>query len=184
MTLRTMTLSVSLFTASVVLLAVTDVCVSQPSNPVAPAGTQDSLPTTVEEARTRARILHEAFHGALQVVHRDFFDPDQRQSIPSRSLEDVFKELERNWQVKIHWLAVSADAMNVDNKPRDDFERKAVSAISSGKPEFEALEDDVYRYVGSIRLASQCLKCHAPRRTSNVDRAAGLVITMGLRSMR
>ena len=42
------------------------------------------------------------------------------QSLRGR-FEDVFKELERRWQVKMHWLAVNADAMNVDNKPRDDF---------------------------------------------------------------
>jgi hypothetical protein len=175
-----MTWSVSLVAASIALLAATEVCMSQPGDPVVRAGTHESLPATVVEARTRARILHETIHGVLQVVHRDFFDPDQRRSIPSRSLEDVFKELERSWHVKVHWLAVNADAMNVDNKPRDDFEKEAVEALSSGKQEFEALEDDVYRFVGSIRLASQCLKCHAPRRTSNEDRAAGLAITMTL----
>jgi hypothetical protein len=167
-----------------VFLTGTEVGVSQPGDPVAPAGTQESLPKTVVEARTRARILHETIHGVLQVVHRDFFHADQRLSIPSRSLEDVFKELERSWRVKVHWLAVNADAMNVDNKPRDDFEKEAVRALSSGKQEFEAVEDDVYRFVGSIRLASQCLKCHAPRRTSNEDRAAGLAITMTLRRGR
>ncbi|MEP4682141.1 MAG: hypothetical protein ABJ015_10890, partial [Rhodopirellula bahusiensis] len=29
--------------------------------------------TTLVEARTRAAILHETLHGALQVMHRDFF---------------------------------------------------------------------------------------------------------------
>jgi hypothetical protein len=31
-----------------------------------------SLPATIEEARGRARWMHEGFHGALQVMHRDF----------------------------------------------------------------------------------------------------------------
>lgn len=30
-------------------------------------------PATTSEARARARLLHETIHGALQVVHRDFF---------------------------------------------------------------------------------------------------------------
>ncbi len=143
--------------------------------PAAPAGV---LPASVPEARTRARILHETLHGTLQVMHRDFFDPSQRLSIPSRSLEDVFKELARNWQVKVHWLAVNAEPMNVDNAPRDDFEKEAVKQLAAGKPEHEALTGGVYRFAGSIRLSSQCLKCHAPRRTSTADRFAGLVISM------
>jgi len=83
-----------------------------------PAPPAAVVPATVQEARTRARMLHETIHGALQVMHRDFFDPTQRLSIPSRSLEDVFKELERLWQVNVHWLAVNAEPMNVDHKPR------------------------------------------------------------------
>lgn len=144
-------------------------------------GTEEDLPTTIGEARCRARVLHETIHGALQVVHRDFFDPNQRLSIPSRSLQDVFKELERRFQVKVRWLVVNADAMNVDNKPRDGFERDAVKAIATGKHEYEAVEGDVFRFAGSIRLPSQCLRCHAPRRTSTEDRAAGLLIAMPLR---
>ena len=138
------------------------------------------MPTTVVEARGRARVLHETIHGVLQVVHRDFFRDDQRLSIPSRSFEDVFKELARSWQVQIHWLVVNAEAMNVDNKPRDDFEKDAVKALASGKQEFEAVDGNLYRYAGSIRLASQCQKCHVPRRTRTEDRSAGLVISMPL----
>ncbi len=178
---RALTLWVLTAVASSIYLAV-DGAGAPPSDPVATAGTGENLPTTVVEARGRARILHETLHGVLQVVHRDFFRDDQRLSIPSRSLEDVFKELAQSWQVKVHWLAVNADAMNVDNKPRDAFEQDAVTALASGKREFEAVDGNVYRFAGPIRLASQCLKCHVPRRTSTEDRVAGLVISMPLRT--
>jgi hypothetical protein len=142
------------------------------------------VPATVDEARARARMLHETIHGALQVVHRDFFDEENIHTIPSRSLEDVFFELQRCHGVSIRWIAVNAKALNVDHKPRDDFEKKAVRVLSSGKDEFESYEADDsevsgrYRHVGSIRLASQCLKCHLPTRSSNEDRLAGLSISM------
>ena len=179
-----LTLCVLLVVGSGVYLAAVGVGAPPPGDRVATTGTEEDLPTTVVEARGRARILHETVHGVLQVVHRDFFRDDQRLSIPSRSLEDVFKELERGSQVKMHWLVVNADAMNVDNAPRDDFEKDAVRALASGKQEFEAFEGNVYRFAGSIRLASQCLKCHVPHRTSTEDRAAGLVISMPLRAAR
>lgn len=139
------------------------------------------LPTTAQEARVRAQLLHEMIHGALQVMHRDLFDEDEGLTLPSQSLEDVFVEMERRWQVQIRWLAVNAKAMNTDHRPKDAFEEQAVTTLAAGENEFEASEGNVYRYAGAIRLSSTCLKCHVPNRTSLEDRAAGLVIAMPLR---
>ena len=140
----------------------------------------EQLPTTVAEARARARILHETVHGALQVMHRDFFREDEGLIIPSHSLEDVFRELARSQHVKLRWLVVNADAMNIDNKPKTEFEKRAAKALASGEQAYESITQDSYSYAGTIRLSSQCLKCHVPRRTSTEDRAAGLVILVPL----
>jgi hypothetical protein len=137
-----------------------------------------NTPNSVAEARGRAHLLHETIHGALQVMHRDLFREDEKLTIPSRSLEDVFRELARSHRVEVRWLAVNTEAMNVDHKARTDFEKNAVKALASGKTEFESAEGSVYRRAGVIRLSSQCLKCHLPIRTSTKDRAAGLVIAM------
>ena len=142
------------------------------------ASCKDNISTTVQEARSRARLLHETLHGTLQVMHRDFFDPDEMDKIPSASLEDVFKELARKQGVKAHWLGVDGQTMNIEHLPQDDFEREAVKAISSGKKEFEAVEGNRYRHAGAIVLHNVCLKCHVPNRSSLEDRAAGLVISM------
>lgn len=147
-------------------------------NAIQAAGEQ--LPATAGEARARARLLHETVGGALQVMHRDFFLEDESSVIPSHSLEDVFHELARSQHVQLRWLVVNADAMNIDNKPKTEFEKRAVKALAAGEEAYESVEADSYSYAGTIRLASQCLKCHVPRRTSTEDRAAGLVITMPL----
>ncbi|WP_417388580.1 c-type heme family protein [Gimesia sp.] len=139
------------------------------------------LPATVDEARIRARILHETIHGSLQVMHRDLFREDESIAIPSHSLEDVFKELERGHGIKIRWLAVNAKAMNIDNEAKTDFEKEAVRILSDGKPEYDQLKGNRFSYAGAIRLPSQCLKCHLPQRTSNKPRMAGLVISMSLK---
>lgn len=143
-----------------------------------------NTPSTVAEARGRAQLLHETVHGALQVMHRDLFREDESLTIPSRSLEDVFGELARSYDVEVRWLAVNTEAMNVDHNAQTEFERDAVKALASGKTEFESSEGAVYRHAGVIRLASQCLKCHVPNRTSTKDRAAGLVIVMPLADKR
>ena len=113
-------------------------------------------------------------------MHRDFFDDEQSHTLPSRSLEDVFQELATSYGVQLRWLAVNADALNADHRAKSEFERAAVRAQAAGKKEYEQTTDETYRFVGSVRLASQCLKCHVPRRTSTEARVAGLVIAMPL----
>jgi hypothetical protein len=135
----------------------------------------------IAESRLRAQLLHETIHGALQVMHRDFFKQDEHHRIPSSSLEDVFKELERSWQVKVRWLAVNAKPMNIDHEPRDAFERKAAKAIGEGEASYDSNDGKVYRFAGAITLGNECLKCHVPDRTSLEDRKAAVTFTMPVR---
>jgi len=158
----------------------TDQFVHAQKDPASVSKQRDDCAQSEAEARGRARLLHEMVHGALQVMHRDFFREDQGLKIPSSSLDDVFAELDRSHGVKVHWLAVNAEPMNVDHKPKTGFEKAAVKALASGNMEFDAVDGDAFQFAGLIRLPSQCLKCHVPRRTSNRERAAGVVITLPL----
>ena len=144
------------------------------------AQTEGEGPATLREARGRAKLLHETIRGALQVMHRDFFDDENPPAIPSQSLEDVFHELKRSYDVDVHWLIVNTDVVNVDHQARNEFEQRAVKALDAGKTSFEESDEESYHYAGAIRLASQCLKCHVKTRTSTDDRTAGLVISMPL----
>ncbi len=42
--------------------------------------------------------------GALQIMHRDSFDEENSRAIPSASLEDVFHEMGKSYDVQIEWL--------------------------------------------------------------------------------
>ena len=125
-------------------------------------------------------MLHETIHGALQVMHRDFFAGEEDLNLPSQSLEDVFQEMARQFQIEIRWLGINA-TKDVDHEPQDAFEEKAAEAILNGAAEFAAVERGRYRHVGAIRIQNECLKCHVPNRTSLEDRFAGLAITIPLR---
>ena len=137
-----------------------------------------SPPNNPEEARSRAKLLHEMVRGSLQIMHRDFFDQENAHAIPSASLEDVFHELGKSSYVQMKWLTVNTDLVNVDHQAKSDFEKAAVKELAAGKQMAEMVEELSYQYAGAIRLGSQCLKCHVQRRTSNEDRTAGVVITM------
>lgn len=137
-----------------------------------------SPPSNPDEARSRAKLLHELVRGTLQIMHRDFFDEENAHAIPSASLEDVFYEMGKNYDVQMKWLTVNADLVNVDHQAKSAFEKAAVKELASGKQMAEKVEERSYQYAGAIRLGSQCLKCHVQRRTSNEDRTAAVVITM------
>ena len=81
---------------------------------------------TATEARGRAELLHETFHGVLQVVHHQYYREDEGLAIPAATLKKVFHELANRKQVEVRWLAVNAAPMNLDHLPQNDFERKAV----------------------------------------------------------
>ena len=130
------------------------------------------------EARGRAELLHETFHGVLQVVHHQYYREDEGLAIPAATLKKVFHELASRKQVEVRWLVVNAAPMNLDHLPQNDFERKAVAALTAGNDAYESIEQGVYRRVAAITLTSECLKCHAPNRSSTKDRIAGLSISM------
>jgi len=133
---------------------------------------------SVDEARERARMLHETIHDTLQIVHSRYYREDEGLPIPAATLKLVFEGLAERNSIQLRWLVIDAKAMNTDHKPRDEFEKAAAQALGSGKEEYELVADGVYRRVGLITLSSECLKCHLPGRTSNKSRAAGLSIAI------
>jgi hypothetical protein len=145
--------------------------------PPASGAAAAALPS-VDEARARARLLHETIDMMLQVVHRDFYQDDEGLPIPAASLKKVFRELAGRTNIELRWLAVSAQAMNVDHAAKSAFDKDAVKALASGADEFERVEGNQYRRAGAITLTSDCLKCHLPNRTSTDDRTAGLIIVL------
>ena len=135
---------------------------------------------SAEEARGRAKLLHETVHATLQYVHHEYYREDEGLTIPAATLQRVFQELAERQKVELRWLAVDGQAMNADHKPRDEFEKQAAAAIAAGKGEFEQTNGGNYRRAAAITLTSECLKCHLPNRKSNEDRSAGLIVTIPL----
>lgn len=134
--------------------------------------------TPLSSARAQARLLHESLHATLLIVHRKYYREDEKLPIPSSVLDEVFEELSRTRKIQFRWISVNAEAMNIDHEPKTEFEKQAAAALSSGKKEYEQIQDGVYRHVGAICLPSQCLKCHMPNRRSTATRFAGLIISM------
>lgn len=152
-----------------------DPAAPQPDSAANARGQESRLPT-VAEARDRAALLHETMHATLQIVHNEYFR--EGETIPAATLKRVFREIAERQQVEMKWLAVNAQAMNTDHQAQDAFEKQAAKALGSGEESFELAEEGRYHRAGAITLASDCLKCHLPNRTSTKPRTAALIITM------
>ncbi len=130
----------------------------------------------VSQARERARLLHDLYETTLLTMHRHYFEPNKHRAIPSHAMEDIFYRINRRWNVKARWLAVSAQAMNIDHKPQDVFEKTAARVLGSGKTtEYEEIKNGIYRRAGPIILFASCIRCHLSQRRNPV---AGLVLSL------
>jgi len=138
----------------------------------------EQRPPSLNEARQRAKVLHELCHATLQIVHRRYYREDEGLPIPARTMESVFKAMHEQFPVTFHWISVNAKPMNVDHEPKSSFEKAAAKALAAGEDHFERIADKRFHYAAPVILANECLKCHSPLRTSNRELAAGLVITM------
>ncbi len=134
---------------------------------------------SVEIARERAKLTHSIYASTLGVIHHRYFR-DDRAVIPARAMEDVFADIAQDEGIKANWIAVNAKPMNIHHRPKDGFEKLAAKAIAAGKPEYESVENGLYRRAVGISLMNGgCLTCHLGfGKSSKIDRFAGLVITI------
>jgi hypothetical protein len=140
----------------------------------------DLGPIQIQEARERARLLHDLVHDTLQVVHEEYYREDEGLTLPAAAFRTVFDRFQRRQGVTLRWLAVDVEPMNLNHEPRTEFEKAAREVLKGGQPFHEELKETAYHFAGGIRLTSECLKCHVPNRTSLRDRLAGLVIEIPL----
>jgi len=155
-----------------------------PAEPKAADGKAEEKPLSVEEARERAKLLHRVYSSTLDVMHHRYFRTD-RATLPARALEDVFKDIEAETNIKARWIAVNTTAMSIQHEPATEFEKKAARQIAAGESEFEQVEDGVYQRAGVIPLRAGCVTCHAgPQSAANakLPRFAGLVIRIPVKS--
>lgn len=141
---------------------------------------------TVPEARRQTKLLHDTYIATLHTVHRSYFDEDEREIIPARAMENVFRQIDAETGGKTRWIAVNTPAMNIDHNPKEGFEKDAARELKKGKREFERVEDGTYFRAGAVSLFASCTKCHLSglRPQQNVRSVAGLVISMPVKQAR
>jgi hypothetical protein len=155
------------------------ICADEATVPQADSVGAESRPKlTTDEARRHAKLLHLTIQSTLRVVHDRYYREDEALPIPAAAMGEIFQDLESLENVKLRWLAVEGQAMNIDHVAKNEFETEAVNAVKAGMQFYEQTSDRTYRRAAPITLSNHCLKCHMPDRKSTKDRTAGLIITV------
>jgi hypothetical protein len=146
----------------------------QPKSAAKPA---DGGPVSVEEARARAKLLHNVYSSTLDVMHHRYFRSDHA-VLPARAMEDVFADMDKQSNIQARWISVNTTAMSIQHEPASEFEKKAAGELASGKSEFERVENGFLLRATPIPLKGGCVGCHTkPSPTPDkTPRFAGLVI--------
>ena len=139
---------------------------------------ENSQRVTLDVARDRAKLLHEVYASTLDVMHRRYFH-GARAFVPARAMEQVFSDMQRQYQVEASWIAVTLQAMSIDHEPETAFEKEAAEKIRRGELEVELVESGYYRRAVAIPLTGGCVGCHGGfARQSTRKPYAGLVISI------
>jgi hypothetical protein len=120
--------------------------------------------TAVERARTTVQMLDDMNKG--YVVHiTDTYVKAQERTPAAKVAKKVFKHMEEKGWGTTRLIDATGDAVNKDNLPRTEFEKRAVAQLKSGKTYFEELGSKDGKPV--LRAATvvpvvmkECIHCH------------------------
>jgi hypothetical protein len=125
----------------------------------APATATPTRTYTPEEARRAVALLDDAYNVILHEVH-DTYPTKPGRPVAASLVKDLQKSMTASGWPGSHFLAVNAVIMNPDHRARDEWERKAVSDIKSGKLSLEEETPGEYRAATMVSLRGGCTSCH------------------------
>jgi hypothetical protein len=161
-------------------LVLASVAVLMPS--FSPAETPAPTNPAVERARREVRLLDDIYKTAIVLVTKHYVD--EKSDLPAG---EAFKVLfgsmkEKGWH-EVRLLDATGDPINDENKPRDDFERKAIQEVLAGKTYYEEIATkDGKQYLRAATtlpmVMDKCIMCHENYRGKKVVGALGYALPL------
>ncbi|MGR3294835.1 MAG: c-type heme family protein [Candidatus Bathyanammoxibius sp.] len=135
-----------------------------------------------EEAKVIVQLLDDVYK--FWIVFDTRAHVENMGRIPSATIaKEVFVEMDKKGWHSARLITTSKNFFNPENRPKDDFEMKAVEALNGGSAFYEAVEvvdgKKVYRAATPVPLViKECKMCHV---TAKDDELLGaLVYTLPL----
>ena len=136
-------------------------------------------PVSLEQARERAKLLHQVYAATLEAVHTNYFE-GCRGVAPARAMKDIFRDVEQESGIQARWISASFKAMNIGHEPQTEFEKHAALELARGADPVETVEEGFYRRAAGVPFQGSCIGCHSENfgSTSPRRKYAGLIISI------
>ncbi len=130
-----------------------------------------------EEAKVIVQLLDDVYK--LWIVHDTRDHVENMSRLPSATIaKEVFADMDKKGWHSARLITASKNFFNPENRPKDDFEMKAVEALNGGSDFYENVEvvggKKVFRAATPVPLVmKECKMCHV---TAKDDQLLGAVV--------
>lgn len=118
----------------------------------------------VARARREVKLLDTIYKNAIVLITKHYVEEDS--DLPAgQAFKVLFETVEKDGWHQVRLLDATGEALNDDNKPRDEFERQAIQAVLAEKPGYEQIETrDGKEYLRAATplpmVMDKCVMCH------------------------
>ncbi|MBS0208448.1 MAG: DUF3365 domain-containing protein [Planctomycetes bacterium] len=139
-------------------------------------------PADVERARREVRLLDDIYKTAIVLITKHYVEEES--DLPAgEAFKVLFQSMkEKGWH-EVRLIDGAGDPVNDDNKPADDFERRAIAAFLNGKDYVEEITTVNNR--PALRAATpvpvvmeKCVMCHKNYQGKKLAGALGYTLEL------
>jgi hypothetical protein len=118
----------------------------------------------LERARREVRMLDDLYKTAVVLI-TDHYVEDISDTAAGEVASELFAAMKKNGWHEAHLVDATGKPINKANRPRDDFERKAIEKIKAGEKYYEEVEgtgDNRTLRAATIVpvVMKKCIICH------------------------
>ncbi|HWB00624.1 MAG TPA: DUF3365 domain-containing protein [Pirellulales bacterium] len=136
----------------------------------------------VDRARREVKLLDDIYKTAIVLVTKHYVD--EKSDLPAgEAFKVLFHSMDEKGWHEVRLLDGSGEPINDDNKPRDDFERRAIKEMLAEKPYYEEIETrDGQSFLRATTplpvVMDKCVMCHENYRGKKIIGALGYTLPL------
>jgi hypothetical protein len=136
----------------------------------------------LDRARREVRMLDDIYKSAIVLVTRHYVN-EKSDLAAGEAFKALFQSVrDKGWH-EVRLLDATGEPINDENRPRDDFERKAIEALLAEKPYYEEVVDRQGKHY--LRAATplpvvmeKCTLCHENYRGKKIIGGLGYMLPL------
>lgn len=150
------------------------------------AGPAPASGPAVERARREVRLLDDIYKTAIVLITKHYVN--EKSDIPAgEAFKLLFQSMkEKGWH-EVRLLDGLGEPINDANKPKDEFEKKAIQEVLAGKAYYEEIATiDGKEYLRAATVVpmvmDKCVMCHENYRGKKVVGALGYTLPLDVKA--